>query len=186
VSSETPTTVRPLFAWEIQEARRVFAGELNYEAVRIHENAAWLKSLHKIGSWLKRVHNDPEPKAITMGNHCIFPGKLYDTLPPNEAREISRVGWLIHELTHVWQFQRMGWRYLFQALVAQFRLRDHVYDFGGEAGLVESHSIGWKLIDFNLEQQGDIARTYYQALRDGKEVSAWQPFIEEYKLPFSK
>jgi hypothetical protein len=184
MGSNTPTTVRPLFAWEIQEARRVFAGQLAYELVYVHEKAAWLNNLHKIGSWMKRMPNDPKPKAITLGNHCFFPEPLYDTLQPDEAREISRVSWLIHELTHVWQFQRMGWRYLTLALVAQFRLRDQVYNFGGEAGLINRHSTGWTLMDFNLEQQGDIARTYYQAFRVGKEVSAWQPFIEEFQQPF--
>jgi len=186
MGSQDSSIKRPLFAWEIQEARRVFAGNMDYEIIRIHENAAWLNTLNRLGSGLNRIPYDPVPKAITMGNHCLFPGQLYQPFPRRGIREISRIGWLIHELTHVWQYQHMGWRYLILSLRSQFKLKSKAYNFGGEEGLLERLSMGWKLIDFNLEQQGDLARTYYQALREGKAVSAWKPFIEEFQLPFTR
>ena len=32
---------------------------------------------------------------------------------------------------------------------------------------------------FNLEQQGDICRSYYERVTGGADVSAWQPYIME-------
>ena len=171
--------VRSLYAWEIQEARRVFAGRLIYETVRVHECAAWPDTIHRIGLRLRRLPYDNLPNAVTLGNHCYFPVRLLDTLAPPHHSDFYKLPWLIHELTHVWQYQHMGWRYLALALKAQFRQGANAYDFGGEDGLREKFSSGWEFKDFNLEQQGDIARSYYERLIRGQQVEAWQPFIAE-------
>jgi hypothetical protein len=98
---------------------------------------------------------------------------------PVDHPQHFKLDWLIHELTHVWQFQQLGWRYLFMAIGAQIREGEHAYDFGGEKGLIERHKQGWKFANFNLEQQGDIARAYYLAVRRGKDTSPMLPFIAE-------
>jgi hypothetical protein len=36
-----------------------------------------------------------------------------------------------------------------------------------------------RLMDFNFEQQGDIARDYYWALKANDEPETWRPFINE-------
>jgi hypothetical protein len=38
---------------------------------------------------------------------------------------------------------------------------------------------GWRLADFNLEQQGDIASTYYQRICHGQEARAWLAFARQ-------
>jgi len=171
--------VRPLYAWEIQEARRVFVDQLNYDLVRIHQNTDWPDTINKIGMWLKRIPYQGTPNAITLGNHCYFPVKLLESPVSSDHPDHYKIPWLIHELTHVWQYQHLGWRYLPMALEAQFRPGAEAYEFGGQAGLVRYRNMGWKLADFNMEQQGNIARTYYEALCNEKEVSAWLPFIDE-------
>ena len=181
VNAKRTHTFRPLYAWEVQEARRVFSNGLNYGAIRIHENASWPNTINKIGTWLKRMPQVDAPNAITLFNHCYFPVQLLEVPVPLNHPDDWETGWLIHELTHAWQYQHLGRRYLFKAVVAQLRLGAKVYEFGGEAGLVKSHSLGQKLADFNMEQQGDIARTYYEALIRGKDVSAWLPFIAEFQ-----
>ena len=181
MNAKLVSSVRSLYAWEIQEARSVFADRLNYDAVRIHENAGWPNTISKVGSWLKRSPYVETPNAITLGNQCYFPVKLLEFPVPHDHSEHGKIGWLIHELTHAWQYQRLGWRYLPKALDAQLRLGVTAYDFGGEAGLLKYHSMGWTLANFNLEQQGDIARTYYEALVRGKDVSAWLPYIAEFQ-----
>ena len=70
----------------------------------------------------------------------------------------------------------MGWKYLLQALSAQFK---QGYDFGGESGLKTRRKDGWNFRKFNLEQQGDICRGYYENLCAGKDISAWQDYIHE-------
>ncbi len=174
-------TVRPLCAWEIREARRIFADQLDYQAIHVHENAGWCDAVDKIGKRLRRMPYAETLNAITLGNHCYFPLKLLESpVSPNHP-EHYKISWLIHELTHAWHYQRLGWRYLPRALSVQLHRKAGAYDFGGEAGLVESHNQGRKLADFNLEQQGDIARTYYDALVARRNVNAWLPFIREFQ-----
>ena len=100
---------RNLYAWEIHEARRVFAGSLAYERVRVHECAAWLDPLDRFGRSLKRLGAATQPNAITLGNHCYFPIRLLENPVEPDALEHYKLSWLIHELTHVLQYQRHGW-----------------------------------------------------------------------------
>ncbi len=123
--------------------------------------------------------------AITLGFGCYFPvGFPIEQTGPKD-REFYKTGWLIHELTHCWQFQKMGIRYLFLALKAQFGLGENVYDFGGAANLVAKRQQGWKIFDFNLEQQGNITAAYFNAqcdLPNQRElVEACLPYIEDIK-----
>jgi hypothetical protein len=168
-----------LYAWEIQEARHVFGIGLAYERVRIHECTAWPNTINRIGTRLKGMQHSGAPNAITVGNHCYFPVRLLETLVPVDHPSHHLILWLIHELTHAWQFQKLGWRYLGMALSAQMRYRAKAYDFGGEEGLLKAIQQGLKLADFNLEQQGDIASAYYARLCRGQDVSAWGPYIAE-------
>jgi hypothetical protein len=119
------------------------------------------------------------PNAVTVGYHCYFPVSLLQTLVPPEHAQHYLLSWLMHEMTHAWQYQHQGWGYLLKALQAQFAGGAQAYDFGGENGLREALQQNRGLLDFNPEQQGDICRTYYDRLRRGQDVSAWQPFIDE-------
>jgi hypothetical protein len=179
MNAECSPSVRPLYAWEIREARRVFANQLTYERVRIHECNSLPDTINRIGTRLKGMEYTGAHNAITLGNHVYFPIRLLETLVPVGRLDFYLLPWLMHELTHVWQFQHMGWRYLGLALSAQFRLGGKAYEYGGEAGLVEANQKGWTLADFNLEQQGDIVSYYYTRLRREEDVSAWMPYINE-------
>lgn len=176
------TTVRRrLFSWEIQEARRVFGEDIDYNRVWIHEHA-WLPiGLERMVRLLRGNRTPGEPNALTLGNHCLFPERLLSYPVEPSSQEHYKIAWLIHELTHVWQFQRFGWRYLFEALDLQLRQGITAYYYGGAAGLLKAIAGGKNLADFNLEQQGEISRAYYNRLVRGYDVSAWQPFIDEMK-----
>jgi hypothetical protein len=179
MSEDCRPTVRRLLAWEIQEARRVFQDQLNYDAVRVHECTTWPDRINRIGTWIKRMPPSDRHNAITLGNHCYFPVPLLkEPIGPNNDR-LELFSWLIHELTHVWQYQKMGWRYLVLALQAQVREGAEAYKFGDENGLIEAFSLGRKFSDFNLEQQGDIVRYYYERIARGQNVGAWEPFIAQ-------
>lgn len=179
MESKPSPIARSLYAWEIQEARLVFGNQLQYDRVRVHEFTTWPNTLNRLGTRLKRMQYVEAPNAITLGNHCIFPIKLLDQLVSVDHPEYYKFPWLIHELTHIWQYQQLGWGYLFMSLEAQFRFKAEAYIFGGEQGLLNGIQRGARLADFNLEQQGEITRTYYQRLKQGQDVSAWMPFIEE-------
>jgi len=175
-----PPTVRPLYGWEIEEARRVFGSRLDYSAVRIHECNPWPDRIDKIGRKLKGMPLlEDSHNAITLGNHCIFPIRLLDHLVDYHHPEHYKMGWLIHELTHAWQYQQLGWAYLTEALKAQFRGKAGAYDFGNETGLDQRRHEGFLITTFNLEQQGDIARSYYERLVRGEDTGAWRPYIAD-------
>jgi hypothetical protein len=70
---------------------------------------------------------------------------------------------LIHELVHVWQYQRLGFRYIPQALRAQ--ASGAGYDYGGTEALYRARREGKTLFDFNLEQQADIIADYFRLLQ---------------------
>lgn len=179
-TSACKPSVRPLYAWEITEARRVFANQLNYERVRVHECASWPNFINRVGMRLKGMDvSKAAPNAITLGNHCYFPVRLLETPVPSGDPEHYKICWLMHELTHAWQFQHMGWRYLAMALYAQIRFKSTAYQYGGESGLLKSFKSGQMLDFFNLEQQGDITRDYYQRLCVSEDVSAWLPYIQQ-------
>jgi hypothetical protein len=173
---------RKLSEIEEQEARRVFASSLDYSKATIVEGAAWPDTVARIGS---RLSNSPPPahNAITLGNRAYFPVQLRTDLPFEEPAFLSDMSWLVHELTHAWQYQHSGPKYLLQALWAQIRLGGDAYAYGWEQGLKQAALEGKNLLGFNREQQGDIARHYYYRLRQGLDTSAWEPFVLQFQMP---
>lgn len=165
---------RHLEPHEIIEAKKVFGDKLDYEDIRIFEGTELPNFLDDIGNIIKKMPKREEriKNAITLGNWCLF-GRTLETEIPHD------MGWMIHELTHVWQYQTLGWDYLFQALDAQKKLGASAYDFGGEAGLKSRKKDGSGLKEFNMEQQGDITKKYYLRLVEGGDTSAWDQYIQE-------
>jgi hypothetical protein len=188
--SDCQRRVRPLYDWEIAEARKVFGGSLRLDRVRIHECATWADAIDRLGRRLKKLPppGPQEHNAVTLGYHCNFPVNLPEKLvPPGDPLDYF-TPWLMHELTHAWQYQHIGWTYIVRALAAQFRYGSAAYDFGGEANLVKRRQEHWTIQNFNPEQQGDIARCYYACLRSTNaidepnkqnELSAYWPYIND-------
>ena len=175
---------RPLHDWEISEAREVFGDSLRYDRVRVHECATWTDALHRLGRRLRKLPPPPDGQhnAVTLGNHCFFPVSMPQTL--DRATHSQGMPWLIHELTHVWQYQHTGWVYLLKALWVQIVAGEKGYEFGEAEGLRLARQNNWTFRKFNPEQQGNIAMTYYTRKRANQPASligAWEPFIEEIR-----
>jgi len=172
---------RRLTDFERGEAQKVFGDSIRYAKVRIHEGSPWTNLVAKVGA---KINREPTPKwanAVTLGNASHFPRILRGNPPPAGTHSIVDLAWMIHELTHVWQYQHTGTIYLWRALRADLTLGIRAYEYGGEHGLRDARASGRRLADFNPEQQGDIARHYYTRLRDGLDTSAWEPYIEELR-----
>jgi len=176
--------VRNLYGWEIEEITPIFGTTLKYDRVRVHECTLWTDWIDRLGRRLKGLHPPGvfEHNAITLGNHCFFPVNLPENLLPPGDRMSFKHDWLIHELTHAWQYQHVGWQYIVKALVAQFREKEKAYDFEGENGLLKSRKKGKLFKQFNPEQQGNITQSYYDRKRRGLDVSAWEPYIDEIRI----
>ena len=171
---------RKLSPHESFEAQLVFGASVVYERVAIVEDVAWPNWAGRIGSWLSRAEA-PKNNAVALGNKLYFPKRLQTDNPADPVGSLTNMAWLIHELTHVWQYQHFGLVYLPQVIWAHIRDRSEAYNYGFEAGLRKALARGGRLENFNREQQGEIARHYYYRLKEGKNVSAWLPFIAEFQ-----
>jgi hypothetical protein len=140
---------RRLTEREIALARSVFGETIDYQKVRVDERS-------HIGCRQYRF--------AYVGFHFVNSwGKLSDPI-------------LIHELVHVWQYQRLGSVYIPRALWAQRTAEG--YDYGGGAALQKAVEQGQTLTDFNYEQQGDIVADYF-CLKNG-----WKPRWCEPEIPY--
>jgi hypothetical protein len=124
---------RPLHDWEIELAQGVFGKSLNYNRIRIDQT-----------SWLgpRQFHI-----CYVFGFTINSWGKMHNSL-------------LIHELVHVWQYQKLGLVYIPRALQAYFS--EENYNYGGVTRLEKVQAQSGSIWDFNLEQQGDILADYYR------------------------
>ena len=154
--------VRRLSPIEIHEAERVFGNSIPYEEVRVVEESPLALRTAALSG---QVHL-PQGKNLAV---TVFYTIHFTTELRSDNRDMP---WLTHELTHVWQYCQRGARYLTDALQAQAEYGKDAYKF--EEGLAE----GWAWDRFNLEQQGEIARAYYRGLVQGRDVSAFQPYID--------
>jgi hypothetical protein len=116
---------------------------------------------------------------MAIGENARTP---FDTIyfPPGTAKLgfSDFMPWLIHELTHAWQYQH-GVGVMTKLFWALHGAKAYVY--GGEEALVEATRQGKHFKDFNTEQQGDILRDYYNKLKAGQDTSAYEPFVAEVK-----
>jgi hypothetical protein len=176
---------RSLSLSELNEARLVFGEALDYGRVRISEGSYFPNFIADLGALLqgrKRTWDN----AVTLGDVSYFPIPIRTSAPDVQGGYLRDIAWLIHELTHQWQYQQVGWRYLSEALSVQVRLGMGGYDYTGKHGrpleaLRAERDAGRRFLDFNREQQGDIARDYYVRLKGGDDVGAWEPFIADLK-----
>ena len=113
---------RPLTEWEITQLKRVFRDTLNYYVIRLIESHSGLFGLN--------------PRAFTLGNTIYMKRKNFG------------IDLLVHETTHVWQYQQTGNRYASDALAAQWFV-SNAYSWQKEVD--ERGKTDWR--DFNNEAQ---------------------------------
>jgi len=171
---------------ERAEAQLVFGDGLDYERVRIVEGHYFPPNfIADIGAFFqgkKRTWDN----AITLGNTTYFPRPLRTT-PEALAQDLTDMGWLMHELTHVWQYQQVGWRYLYETLRVQTQLGLAAYNYLGvhrtkQLALRTAFAEKRRFEDFNFEQQGEFARDYYFALKHNDEPDAFEPYVQPLRL----
>jgi hypothetical protein len=142
---------RSLTPWEKKMLKGVYGKSINYNRVRID-------NLGLIG-----------PKQFRM---CYV---SFYTI--NSWGDMSNY-LLVHEMMHVWQYQKMGAVYIPRALAAQNSPMG--YNYGGLDALKEAIENGQGLKAFNLEQQADIITDYY-LLREGYKTQ-WSE-ANQFDLP---
>ena len=158
--------VSPLTAKEISAASSVLGPDaIQYSSVRVTE-----------GRFLRLVFRFNRNRGFTTF-HTI-------NLPSSGRHSRIHVDLLVHELVHVYQFERVGSQYIWQALRAQ---RREGYKYGGWEQLMKDQKNGKHFKDYNREQQGQIAQDYYREVveKDLPETDlvrqAFKPFIDDLR-----
>jgi Subtilase family len=160
---------RALTPSEIKLAKSVFGNSINYSLVRLDEAA-------KTVDWTKQIKGFTNPRPFTTFHTINAWGKL-----KNET--------LIHELTHVWQYEHGGAKYITQALAVNSNSSG--YDYKGVSNLRKLKAAHKGMSSFNPEQQAKIVEEYFliktgQAAKAGfsggatrKDLPTYAHFVKE-------
>ena len=100
-------------------------------------------------------------------------------VPPGEMSDPGHMQLMMHEFTHLWQYQH-GYSIAQTIACALFCS----YDYGRDDGLRAAAKAGKRFVDFNTEQQGDICRDYWLRKTAGGDTSAFDPFIAQLANPW--
>ncbi len=142
---------RPLSGWERKLLFDIYGDSINYDRVRI-DNLSFAG-----------------PRQYRFCYVSFYTVNSWGDMPNHI---------LVHEMMHVWQYQRLGARYIPQALRAQHSALG--YNYGGLSALQSAKDADTGLAAFNLEQQAEIITDYY-LLRQGYKPR-WSDAIR-YDLP---
>lgn len=159
--------LRPLTAAESAASASVHpAGLIPYWQVRVHDDSA----LIKIGGVLaRRLNTKVSPGAITS-MHLVHAPAAGLGMPL-----------LVHELTHVAQYERTGAAYMPEALHAQNTVAG--YNYGD---LTAARAAGIRFADLNREQQASVCADYYRVCHGtpaefGATKAELAPFIADMR-----
>jgi len=139
---------------ERSNARLVFGSSLNLDGVMITESAVMSSGFGTGNTYARTL-----PKTV-----YVWPGEL---------DEPTHLKLMMHEFTHLWQYQHG----VSVGLTAYYALLGN-YNFGD---LREARKNGKKFFSFNTEQQGDICQAYWVALTSGADTSAFDPYIAQVR-----
>lgn len=119
--------------FELATARSIFGTAIQYDLVRIDQNA-------RFGT-----------KKLALA---------YVSFNTINYRHSISTEIFIHEMVHIWQYQQFGSIYIARAIKAQKSKEG--YDYGGVSNLYNVMLKGGSLLDFNFEQQADIIEDFYR------------------------
>lgn len=125
-----PFSSRPLFEQEMDLAQEYFGSSIEYSKIKI-----------KKGGLLTLIY-----PGFTFANTISFPVGQYD------YEESTDQALLLHELTHVWQYQQNGLSYLPEALYVEI--------FTSEPYVVHYDSTK-SFFDYDVEEQGEIVADFF-------------------------
>jgi hypothetical protein len=154
-AGQQPPVDRGLTEHEMGIARQVFGNQLDLSQIRVTEGGFF----------------STETKASSLpGGLITFPAGTLSNPKPG----VDFDAWLIHELTHQWQYQH-GWT-LLDTLDDSF---DSDYDYGGVLGLEKALNERKPFDEFDLEEQAQILRHYYEISRARGDTSAYDPYVRD-------
>ena len=146
---------RPLTGGEIGLARQAFGGGIDYPRVRFRAGPG-----RSLAARIAFAKGNP---AITLGSTVYFKRGFVDDFAASGANPNS----FMHELTHVWQYQRLG--------VARFLVRygAELVRVGGRPAAMYLYKPGeTRFGEAMLEAQAQMVGDYSEARWKGREREA--------------
>lgn len=148
------------------------------------------------GDELEAITGVLGPEAMRFGDVRVVEGGVFDwifkrngnlafatwhsiNLPRTGRHTRQNLPIVVHELTHVYQYEQVGSRYLGEAVYMLIKTKRDCYNYGGAAGLETACTAGRCYRDFNREQQATITQDYYDLKSRGKDVTAYDSFIAQ-------
>lgn len=96
---------------------------------------------------------------------------------PERGREDLSL--LVHETTHIYQYEQVGSIYIGEALFAQWTMGREAYHYGGSAGLKQAQLTNRSYKTFTREQQAQMAEDYYRLMgAKSGDAAAYEPYIQ--------
>jgi hypothetical protein len=86
---------------------------------------------------------------------------------------------MVHELFHTFQNEKVGSRYMTEAIYVLIKTKRHCYQYGGSAGLREAHQAQKQFQHFNREQQAQIVQDYFTKQQQQLETSAYISSLQQ-------
>ena len=147
--SRKKKNTRPLTAGEVALAKSVFGDAINYDAVRIKK---------------KRVLMQPRDGAICLGNTINMDGNAYSD--DYACEDLNVRAFFIHEMTHIWQYQRnplgLGIKFMREAIRHRQHYLDRAYHY--DLDPIKPFS------KYGLEQQATMMQDFYILSRIRKDA----------------
>jgi hypothetical protein len=150
-----PEISRKMTGGELRYAMEIFGSSLDYKQVLIHNTKAYFFQ--------------PSDTAITPNGEIYFPADSYKSDFSFNTQDAT---WLIHELTHVWQYQRGMWVRTRGVLYRNYRYGD-------------LESAQRPFLSYGIEQQASIVADYFR-LKHALKQEEGQGSISTYEklIPF--
>lgn len=157
------THTTPLTAEEQAMMRAVLGAKaMRYEEVRVAEGG--------LMDWVF-AHN---------GNLAFTTWRTVN-LPRNGRHTRASRAILVHELAHVYQFERVGSCYLGEAIYMLIKTKRDCYGYDGVEGLCRDRAAGKRFKEYNREQQAQIVQDYFWRGQNGQDISAYEPLMAEVR-----
>ena len=152
------TRSRKLKPSEITMAKEIFKDSIDYSKIEITRD-----SLFAVGA-PRTIGNTIHLKSTEPWLH--FKGNTLD-LSDESSPHGSRTGeqTLIHEMTHVWQYQNGGIAYMPQSIIAQIKASASGGDRGGAYNWRDAIKAKTPWVKWNPEQQAELVEDYNISLR---------------------
>lgn len=162
------TNTTPLTDDEIAMISAILGpGKMRYKEIRVAE-----------GGLLESIFRRNGSLAFSTWHTVHFPRHEGGRRHPHTRSNLPIV---VHELTHVYQYHRVGSRYLGEAIYQLIKTKRNCYDYGSIRGLEQAAAAGKQFSGFNREQQAQIVQDYFTLMQKDADVKAYEPFIRQLR-----